>query len=58
MPIIAPVPRTKRRLMQKTIHNTWQEPCPQTNCHVDATPGKLRYQRCQNTLLCPLSWCQ
>ena len=37
MPIIAPISRDERRLMQKAIHKTHDKKlCPQTDCHADA----------------------
>ncbi len=58
MPIIAPISRDERRLMQKAIHKTHDKKlCPQTDCHADAAPGRPCQRRCQNALLRPfLCW--
>ncbi|EFZ53761.1 putative transposase [Shigella sonnei 53G] len=41
MPIIAPISRDERRLMQKAIHKTHDKNyARQTDCHADAAPGR------------------
>ncbi len=53
MPIIAPIPRDERRLMQKAIHKTHDKNYARRLTAMLNAPRLSRQRRCQNALLCP-----
>lgn len=56
MPIIAPIPRTERRLMQKTIHKTRDKNhARRLTAMLMLQPGRQYLPRCQNALLRPFT---